>query len=62
MKISDFVQKHKDELGVTCCSIYRLIKNNALKENIHYRKSCRMSYEKYSVLEIPLINYLKGRK
>ena len=62
MKISEFVDKHKDELDITYFAIHRLIKTKALRENIHYRKSCRGSYEKYSVLENPLVQYLKGRK
>ena len=61
MKISEFVNKHK-ELGVKYFTIHRLIKDRVLKENIHYRRSYRGIYEKYTVLEIPLLKFLKGER
>ena len=61
MKISEFVDKHK-ELGLTYYTIHRLIKEKYLKENIHFRKSYRGSYEKYTVIESPLIKFFNGDK
>lgn len=61
MKISEFVDKHKD-LDISYCTIHRLIKNKVLRENVHFRRSYRGSYEKYSVLERPLVKFLKGDK
>lgn len=61
MKISEFVDKHK-ELGVTYYTVYRLIKEKVLRENIHYRQSYRGNYEKYTVLERPLVKFFNGNK
>mgnify|MGYP007111793395 CR=1 FL=1 len=61
MKISEFVAKHK-ELDVSYFTIHRLIKDKVLRENVHYRRSYRGTYEKYSVLERPLVKFLKGDK
>lgn len=61
MKISEFVDKHKD-LDVTYYTIHRLIKEHILRENIHYRKTYRGAYEKYTVLERPLVKFFNGEK
>lgn len=61
MKISEFVDKHK-ELGVSYFTIHRLIKERILRENIHYRRSYRGTYEKYTVLERPLVKFFNGEK
>ena len=61
MKISEFVAKHK-ELDVSYYTIHRLINERVLRENVHYRLSYRGSYKKYSVLERPLVKFLKGDK
>lgn len=60
MKISEFVDKHGEELGVNYNSIHRLIKSGFLRENIHYRKTYRGAYEKYTVIEMGLLKYLKN--
>ena len=59
MKISEFVGKHQD-LGIRYHTIHRLIREKALKENIHYRRSFRGNYEKYELIEAPLIKFLQG--
>ena len=61
MKISEFVDKHK-ELDVNYFTIHRLIKEKVLKENIHFRRSYRGTYEKYTVIERPLVKFLNGEK
>ena len=53
MKISEFVDKYKDEFDINYYTIYRLIKERVLKENVHYRKTYLGNYEKYVVLERP---------
>lgn len=60
MKISDFVNKHKEELGISYNTVHRLIRDGALKENIHYKKVSIGIYEKYRVLERPLLKYFRG--
>ena len=62
MKISEFVEKYKDEFDINYFTIHRLIKERVLRENIHYRKTYRGTYEKYTVLERPLVKFLKGEK
>lgn len=61
MKISEFVDKHK-ELGVNYATVHRLIKERYLKENVHFRRSYRGSYEKYTVIEGPLVKFFNGSK
>lgn len=62
MKISEFVDKYRTELNITYSTVYRLIKECVLQENIHYRISRRGSYEKYTVLEKMLYKFFKGEK
>ena len=62
MKISEFVDKYKDEFDISYFTIHRLIKEKVLRENIHYRKTYRGTYEKYIVLERPLLKFLKGER
>lgn len=60
MKISEFVDKYREELDISYSTVHRLIKEKVLKENIHYRISRRGSYDKYMVLEKPLYKFFKG--
>ena len=62
MKISEFVDKYKNEFDINYFTIYRLIKEKVLKENVHYRKTYLGNYEKYVVLERSLVKFLKGEK
>lgn len=62
MKISEFVEKHKYDLGISYNTVHRLIKDGALKENIHYRKTSIGIYGKYRVMERPLLKYFKGER
>ena len=39
MKISEFVAKYGDELGVNYCAIHNLIKTGKLREGVHFRRS-----------------------
>lgn len=60
MRISEFVDKHGEELGITRHAIYDLIRNRHLEENVHYRTSYRGVYQKFTVIESNLIKFLKG--
>ena len=60
MQISEFVDKHGEELGITRHVIYDLIKGKHLKENVHYRTSYRGVYQKFTVIESSLVKFLKG--
>ena len=59
MKISEFVSKYGDELGVNYCAIHNLIKTGKLREGVHFRRSYRGVYEKFTVIPAPLYKFLK---
>lgn len=62
MKISEFVAKYGEELGVNYCAIHNLIKTGKLREGVHFRRSYRGVYEKFTVIPAPLYKFLKRGK
>lgn len=58
MLISQFVDKYKNDYGISYHSIYTLIESGKLKENIHFRRSYRGIYKKTTVIENALLKYL----
>ena len=62
MKISEFVAKYGEELGVNYCAIHNLIKTGKLREGVHFLRSYRGVYEKFTVIPAPLYKFLKEGK
>ena len=62
MKISQFISKYGVEYGLSYCTLYNMIKRGCLREGVHYRKSYRGMYEKFTVIPSGLINFLKNGK
>lgn len=62
MSIIQFVKKYKKVYDITYATLHRLIRIGALKENIHYTKSYRVTKCRYLLNEKKVIQYLETGK